>query len=394
MINYLIEHKKIEIFLQPIVSIKDKKIFAFEALTRAYDENDDLISTLYLFEQAKKERLSCKLDEYVRELALEKFNSYYHENNEVLLFVNIESCVIDDYMHENFISVVYKHNIPTSNIVIEIKEDKIKDTQALKKFISRYKKRGFIIAIDDFGTGYSSFDRLEFIKPDIVKVDRSIIYNVDNNFINSEILSAIANMCHQIGSIVLAEGVENSSEILCCMKKDIDIFQGYWFAKPSNLIDSTKKEDISESISSVGIIYKTITKEEISQKQQLLKKSKKLSEKVLEIIKTYSIDNIDAIEDMFLDNDKLEAIYLMNFEDGTQVGKTFINAAKRYLYNPTKAGHDHSLRDYYFIAKDSLRGDYLGNRYISKASGNMCRTYSSQIILGKSSYIVCLDILD
>ena len=84
----------------------------------------------------------------------------------------------------------------------------------------------------------------------------------------------------------------------------------------------------------------------------------------------------------------------MNYEDGIQVGKTFIHAAERYLYNPTKEGHNHSLRDYYFITKDSSRGDYLGNRYISKASGNMCRTYSCKITISECSYIVCLDILD
>ncbi|MBC8236941.1 MAG: EAL domain-containing protein, partial [Helicobacteraceae bacterium] len=258
MINHLIEKKKIEIFLQAIISIKDKKIFAYEAFTRAYDDNDDLISPLYLFDQARKERLSCELDEYVRELALEKFSPYYHENKELLLFLNFEPSIIDNDMYENFIPIVYKHNIATSNIVIEIKEDKIKNTQALKKFISKYKSKGFLIAIDDFGTDYSSFDRLEYIKPDIVKVDRSIIYNIHNNFINSEILSAISNMCHEVGAIVVAEGVENSSEVLSCMKKDIDIFQGYWFAKPSESIDPVKQENIAKSINKIGNTFKTI----------------------------------------------------------------------------------------------------------------------------------------
>ncbi|MBL6973954.1 MAG: EAL domain-containing protein [Sulfurimonas sp.] len=394
MINHLIEKKKIEIFLQAIISIKDKKIFAYEAFTRAYDDNDDLISPLYLFDQARKERLSCELDEYVRELALEKFSPYYHENKELLLFLNFEPSIIDNDMYENFIPIVYKHNIATSNIVIEIKEDKIKNTQALKKFISKYKSKGFLIAIDDFGTDYSSFDRLEYIKPDIVKVDRSIIYNIHNNFINSEILSAISNMCHEVGAIVVAEGVENSSEVLSCMKKDIDIFQGYWFAKPSESIDPVKQENIAKSINKIGNTFKTIIKEGMSKKQLLLDKSKMLSKKIIDILETHEIDNLETVDDVFFENDKLEAIYLLNYEDGVQVGRTFIHAAEKYLYKPTQEGHDHSLRDYYFIAKDSSRGDYLGKRYVSKASGNMCRTYASKITVADRSYIVCLDILD
>lgn len=394
MIDTIINNKQIEIYLQPIVSIKDKKVFAYEALTRAHDENNDFISPLYLFEQATKERLSCKLDNYVRELALEKFYKYYQEDKSVLLFLNFESSIIENDMYDDFISKVYKYNIATSNIVIEIKEDKIKDAQALKKFISKYKKHGFVIAIDDFGTSYSSFDRLEFIQPDIVKVDRSIIYNVHDNFINSEILTAIANMCHNIGAIVLAEGVEDRDEILNCMRKDIDIFQGYWFSRPMKDIGTHIQTEIIESINYVGRKNTQIIKESISKKQLLLENSKLLSKKVLNILESYSINEMTNVNEVFLENEKLEAVYIIGFDDGTQVGKTFMNAAERYLYKPTSSGHDHSLRDYYFIAKDSTRGDYLSNRYISKASGNMCRTYSSKIRLSDECYIVCFDILD
>jgi EAL domain-containing protein (putative c-di-GMP-specific phosphodiesterase class I) len=53
-----------------------------------------------------------------------------------------------------------------------------------------------------------------------------------NNFINKEILKSIANMCFKIGALVLAEGVESEEEILKSLKLDIDLFQGFWFAKP------------------------------------------------------------------------------------------------------------------------------------------------------------------
>ena len=393
MINNIIENKKIEIFLQPIISLKDRKVFAYEALTRAYDENDELISPLYLFEQAKKERLSCKLDNYVRELALEKFHRYYQLDKSVLLFLNFESSIIENDMYDDFISTVYKHNIATSNLVIEVKEDQIKDTQALKRFIKKYKSRGFVLAIDDFGTGYSSFDRLEYIQPDIVKVDRSIIYNVHNNFINSEILSAISNMCHKIGAIVLAEGVEHRDEVFNCMKKDIDVFQGYWFCKPKASIEVTEQNNILENIDNLGQTYKNKIKKDIISKQLLLKNTKDLAIKVLSILEENTIEEIVLVKDLFLENDSLEAIYILTCE-GIQVGDTLLNAPQKYLYNPTKHGHDHKLRDYYFITNDSLRGDYLGTRYISKASGNMCRTYSSKMEIKGDKYIVCFDIVD
>ena len=394
MINFLINNNKIEIFFQPIVSIKDKKIFAYEALTRAYDENNQPISPLYLFDKAKEENLSCLLDNYVRELALKKFQSYYKNDNDVRLFLNIEASIIDSDERDDFISLVSQYEIPTSNIVIEIKEDQIENSDSLKSFIKKYKEEKFIIAIDDFGTGYSSFDRLELIKPDIVKIDRSLIYNIHNNFINSEILKAISNMCQKIGAMVLGEGVEHRDEVLACLKKDIDIFQGFWFCKPQREINAIFEEEIVESIDYIGHRYKSTIKQDIHNKKELLKNFQGLSQKVLSVLEHNSIEDISQIDTIVLQNNKLEAIYIIDEKNGLQVGKTVIHSEEKSLYNPTKDGHDHSLSEYYFIAKESAKKEYLSCKYISKASGNMCRTYSSHIIVDGFKYIVCFDILE
>ena len=394
MVKVLIDNDKIDIFFQPIVSIKDKKIFAYEALTRAYDDNDELISPMYLFDQAKKENISNILDNYVRKLAIEKFQKYYNQNKNVLLFLNFESSIIDNYLEDNFLKVVHNNNINPSNIVIEIKEDSVKDNQALIRFVNKYREYGFIIAIDDFGTGYSSFDRLSLIKPDIVKIDRSIIYDINKNFVNSEILKAISNMCHKIGAIVLAEGVESKNEILSCMKKDIDIFQGFYFAKAKKIVDDKIKNNIFSSINNIGDNYKTMVKNHINVKSSLLQESQTLTKNVLSILNSNTKNYIKNMENIILENKKLEAIYIIDFYTGLQFNDTIILIEENTLFNPTKDSHDHSLKEYYFISKESSRGDYLSGKYISKASGNMCRTYSSGIVLNEKKYIICLDILE
>jgi len=394
MVKVLIDNDKIDIFFQPIVSIKDKKIFAYEALTRAYDDNDELISPMYLFDQAKKENISNILDNYVRKLAIEKFQKYYNQNKNVLLFLNFESSIIDNYLEDNFLKVVHNNNINPSNIVIEIKEDSVKDNQALIRFVNKYREYGFIIAIDDFGTGYSSFDRLSLIKPDIVKIDRSIIYDINKNFVNSEILKAISNMCHKIGAIVLAEGVESKNEILSCMKKDIDIFQGFYFTKAKKIVDDKIKNNIFSSINNIGDNYKTMVKNHINVKSSLLQESQTLTKNVLSILNSNTKNYIKNMENIILENKKLEAIYIIDFYTGLQFNDTIILIEENTLFNPTKDSHDHSLKEYYFIAKESSRGDYLSGKYISKASGNMCRTYSSGIVLNEKKYIICLDILE
>lgn len=394
MINELIENRLIEIYLQPIVSIKDKKIFGYEALTRATDRYGEKVSPLYLFEQAKKERLSCKLDDYIRELALEKFLNYYEQDKSVLLFLNFESTIIENEMASDFISTFYKYAIPARNIVVEVKEDRIKNTHALKNFIDLYRRHDFFIAIDDFGTGYSSFDRLEFIQPDIVKVDRSLIYNVHNNFINSEILSAISKMCHKIGAIVLSEGVEDRDEVLECIKKDIDIFQGFWFSMPKDLISEDKIFEIKKLIHYIGLKHKENTNTLIEKKKQLLTSSQDLTQKILSILEKKGIENSQEIEEIMLQDSKIQAIYIINASNGIQVGQTVIHSHEKTLFKATEEGHDHSLREYYFIAKESSNNDYLSTKYISKASGSMCRTYSARVEIKEISYIVCFDIVE
>lgn len=395
MIKDLIKNSRLRIFFQPIISIRDKKIFAYEALTRAYDESNEIIMPLFLFKQAKKENLSNELDTYVRKLAITEFQNYYANDKSLLLFLNFESSIIDNDTSDDFINFVLKHEINPSNIVIEIKEDSVKDNKALNHFVKKYREYGFIIAIDDFGTGHSSFDRLALIKPDIVKVDRSIIYDVDKNFINSEILKAITNMCHKIGALVLAEGVESKNEILSCMKKDIDIFQGFWFCKAKQEIDEEIQESIFEKIQDVGYDYQSFLKNTLYKKQLLLKDSQALAKRILHIMKKDVTKSIAKIHKIILQDPKLEAFFLLDESTGKQFGETILDKREeKKMFSPTKDGHDHSLKEYYFIAKDSSRGDYLSTKYISKATGNMCRTYSAKISLNASNYIVCLDILE
>ncbi len=392
MIDKLIKNNKIEIFFQPIISIKNKKIFAFEALTRAYDENNDFISPIYLFDHAKKENLSNKLDSYVRELALQKFVDYHKKDKEILLFINFESSFIDSEEYDTFIMTVKKYNINTSNIVLEIKEDEIKNNDSIKRFVDLYRKNGFIIAIDDFGTGYSSFDRLSLIKPDIVKIDRSLIYNVNKNFINSEILNAVSNMCYKIGAIVLAEGVEEKNEILNCMEKDIDIYQGFYFSKPQCHFDESINNKIYPLIDGIGITYKQNISNIIKNKKAMLNESKDLSKQITTIFNEKHFDSISKLKLIISEHDKLEAIYTIDFATGLQKNDTIINIKENTLFNPSKHGHDHNLKEYFFIAKNSSRFDYLSTTYVSKASGNMCRTYSVIVEINNFKYILCLDI--
>jgi EAL domain-containing protein (putative c-di-GMP-specific phosphodiesterase class I) len=395
-LQQLIEHYKIKIYFQPIVSTINRQIIGFEALTRGFDENKT-ISPIVIFSHVKELNLTFEFDKYVRALAICKFKRYYQQNKELLLFLNFESSLIDNNVpleSFEFAKVCEQQNIAPSNLVLEIREDKIENSELLEQFCQFYKQKGFNIALDDFGIGGSTFDRLSLVKPDIVKIDRSIIHNIQNNFIHSEILKAISKMCNKIGAVVLAEGVEEEQEILKCIKNDISIFQGFYFAKP--------QDDVKNSFSSVDNKLHTISnlnakmlKEHQEKKKKLFKTTDKYSNYVIKKIKTLNLENFSsqAIKAFLHQEIQLEAMYLIDYHNAKQVGETLLSGNIKKFYMPAKHGDSHYLKEYFYITKTSKEQSFLSQKYISNATGNMCRTFAKKFTHENEEYILCLDIL-
>lgn len=384
----------ITIFFQPIISTASKKTIGFEALTRAKLAGCS-ISPLSIFKEAKEHNISFLFDKYVRSLAIKKFTSYYKKDNSLLLFLNFESSLIDNkipFEEFDFYNICQNENIAPSNIVLEIREDKITKTNLLEKFCTYYKQLGFNIALDDFGIGSSTFDRLSIVKPDIVKIDISIIKNIDKNFINSEILKAITRMCYKIGAVVLAEGVETEDEILKCKKSDISIYQGYYFSYPLDRVE-TQAHQTQEKIDNIILKHSTQLQKYKYKKDKLINDSKLYCNYVINYLSKISIEklNNETLKN-FMDNEIiLEALYFINYHNALQFGETIISADIKKFYSPAKHGDCHYLKEYYHFTKNSKEESYLSQKYISKATGNMCRTFTKKLFIENKELILCLD---
>ncbi|WP_333805456.1 EAL domain-containing protein [Sulfurospirillum sp.] len=390
MVSKLIEDNSICIYFQPIISIRSAKVIGVEALMRAHDENNEPLSPIFVFDQAKKENLSFELDKYVRIKALETFKPLLEANKEILLFLNFESHLLDSKISFHdfaFSSLANDFGIPPSRIVIEIKEYQIEDSERLKQFCDFYKERGFLIALDDFGAGNANFDRISTVRPHIVKVDRSIVFNMHQNFIHKEILKSIANMCFNIGALVLAEGVEEEEEILRSLKLDIDLFQGFWFARPSG--SRYDKALLDDKITYIGAKHTQNVKASMQLKELLIESAKTYTHTIIEAIKTTHNLNLFGFLKEF---EIIEAIYFIDAHTGVQEGDTFISADTNDFFTPARDGDNHALKEYFYITKESKRGNYLSQKYISRASGRMCRTFAQKFVLNDKEKILCLDL--
>jgi EAL domain-containing protein (putative c-di-GMP-specific phosphodiesterase class I) len=125
-------------------------------------------------------------------------------------------------------------NFPIDRMIFEITEgEKVDDIGHLREIVQYYKQRGFKTAIDDFGAGYAGLNLLADIETDLVKLDMALIRNIDRDRVRQAIVKGILQVCRELRTEVIAEGVETREELNVLKSFGIELFQGFYFAKPA-----------------------------------------------------------------------------------------------------------------------------------------------------------------
>lgn len=96
-----------------------------------------------------------------------------------------------------------------------------------------WRNRGFQIALDDFGCQNSNFDRLWQLTPDIVKLDKQLVHQAQSNQRAAIILPKLIEMIHDLGALVVCEGIETQAQHQRCTNAGADLLQGYSYARPA-----------------------------------------------------------------------------------------------------------------------------------------------------------------
>ncbi|XOB63813.1 EAL domain-containing protein [Campylobacterota bacterium DY0563] len=146
----------------------------------------------------------------------------------------------EDIANDNFKELIYykiKNIRNPENIIFEILEsDYIKDFSIVEGFIKSIRIYGCKIAIDDFGSGYSSVENILKLKPDIIKIDGSLIKNIDFSNESKTIVKNIIIMARELGAKTVAEYVHFLEVFEIVKYLGVDFVQGFYLAKPTNKI--------------------------------------------------------------------------------------------------------------------------------------------------------------
>ncbi|MBD2189477.1 EAL domain-containing protein [Pseudanabaena mucicola] len=212
---------------QPIVNTTTHEVFAQEALVRGLNEEPagEILGRVndlnrYSFDQ------SCRVKavEFGAKLDIKSFVSINFLPNAVY---RPELCI------RTTIEAAETFGFPVNQIIFEVTEgEKITDHAHLREIIQYYRKTGFLTAIDDFGAGYSGLNLLAEMQTDLVKIDMGLIRDIDHNKSRRAIVRGITQVCDELGIKVIAEGIETYEELSILQSFGIELFQGFYFAKP------------------------------------------------------------------------------------------------------------------------------------------------------------------
>jgi EAL domain-containing protein (putative c-di-GMP-specific phosphodiesterase class I) len=211
--------------VQPIVSASKRRVIAYEALLRTKDPV--LRDPLRVLSAAERLDMLSALGATVRKRAAEVLPTVPAQ---ALLFLNLHP---RDLLDEQLYAASAPLCAHANRVVLEITErsslESIPDARAR---IEELKERGFRVALDDMGAGYAGLTSFAMMKPSYVKVDLSLVRNVDSDPVKQRLIRTIVDLARDLEINVIAEGIETTAERETLVNLGCDLLQGYLFARP------------------------------------------------------------------------------------------------------------------------------------------------------------------
>jgi EAL domain-containing protein (putative c-di-GMP-specific phosphodiesterase class I) len=229
VVRHAVQNSKIVPYFQPIMDNKTSKINKYECLARLLDENNNVISPSLFIPIAKR----IKVYNEVTKIIIEKSFKLFEANDyEFSINLSMEDIVNSEMF--NFILQKLKLSSASNRVIFEIVESEaIQDFEKIARFIKEIKRYGARIAIDDFGDGYSNFSYLIKMNVDFLKIDGSLIKDIDTDRNAYLVVETIVDFASKLGVETIAEFVHSSTVMDKVKEMGIKYSQGYHIDKPS-----------------------------------------------------------------------------------------------------------------------------------------------------------------
>lgn len=240
----VIENNELVYKFQPIISAKDGSIYAFESLMRTKPEVGLGPRDILKYAQISGKLYDIEYYTFYNTLKIYSENKELFGNSKV--FINsIPSVTLKE---EDLLHIKNKFGFAAENSVIEILEDCEDTEESLNSFSHLKDVFGCQLAIDDYGSGYSNESKLLHNNPNFIKIDITLISSIESDRKKQFLVSNIIHFAQRYNIKVLAEGVETKEELRTLIELGVDLFQGFYVARPSSDIVAEVNPDVKDYI--------------------------------------------------------------------------------------------------------------------------------------------------
>lgn len=228
---------------QPQYRVKDQGLRGFESLLRLKTASGELISPSEFIPVAESCGLIGEIDDYVLVRVMKEFKEmvvYVQEN--LIISVNISAkSLCNPMFSEKISSIIMQTGFPARNLEIEITEySLVHSFDVAIENIKRLRSLGVKVALDDFGTGYTSLSYLYKMPVNLLKIDKTLIDDIENDAKSRLFVNAVISMGHLMNCEVISEGVENTNQVSILESQNCDFIQGFVWSKPLEYEDARK----------------------------------------------------------------------------------------------------------------------------------------------------------
>lgn len=228
------ENNEFVVYYQPIINLKSMEVVSCEGLIR-WNKDNKIIAPMEFIPKAKSVGEMVTIDNWVLENACKQCKEWNKSGvNSVSISINTSYSQLKQFEFVSIVKGILEiYSLSPEYLSLEITEDEaMEDYEMIIEILNQLKAIGVTISLDDFGTGYSSLSYVNRLPIDKIKIDKSLITNLEKDYKNIMIVKSIVEMGHSLNIKIIVEGIETKEQLEILKELNCDYIQGYLIGKP------------------------------------------------------------------------------------------------------------------------------------------------------------------
>ncbi len=243
LVKESLKNKYFYLMYQPQFTTDDKRLRGFETLIRCRKPDCSIVSPTSFIPAAEKSNLIMKIDDFVLKAAMKEFQPVLENtDNNLVISINVSAkTMCNKDFTKKIKKLIDEIHFPPENLEIEITEYSFAESpETTIANILSLREMGIHIALDDFGTGYTSIKQLMKLPINLLKIDKSLIDDIETDQNMRDMVDSVIYMGHIMNCEVISEGVEKESQLDILREHKCDFIQGFVWGKPIDFEDAKK----------------------------------------------------------------------------------------------------------------------------------------------------------